>query len=279
MRRTTKVISLLFLGALFTSVASSEMQFLTIGNPGNAPDTRIMSDGTTNYGAVSYIYNIATYEVTNAQWNEFAPGHSSKFLGDTLPVQNVSWNEAAQYCNWLTTGDKFGGAYVFDQGGSFLKIDREAAMDTYGTIFVLPTEDEWHKAAYSKDGNAYQAYATPTDVQPTTTESNYGKTLLNDGPWDATAGVEELHLTHNMMGNVWEWTETSIGAYLVLRGGAYDTQEGSHLSANYRHYIAVPSGEYDNVGFRIATVAVPEPTCLMLLALGGLALNRRKRPA
>ena len=42
-----------------------------VGNPGNAPDTEIMNDDTTGYGAVEYDYRIGTYEVTAGQYTEF----------------------------------------------------------------------------------------------------------------------------------------------------------------------------------------------------------------
>lgn len=264
--------------ALLVCAGSTHAAFLTIPNPGNAADPRIMSDRTTNYGAVSYLYSIAPYAVSNAQWETFSPGHLSKYDGGNKPVQNISWDQAAQYCNWLTSGNKFGGAYLFDQAGTFLSIDRQAALDTYGTIFVIPTEDEWHKAAfYNPQSDSFQLYATPSDTPPVAeTDAMFAQDYPYGGPWSVGAGSQELNGTFNMMGNVWEWTETSIGAYRVLRGGAYDTQNVSHLSASYRHCIAVPTGEYDNVGFRVAMI-IPEPATVALLAAGGLALLRKKR--
>ena len=41
-----------------------DIDFVTIGNIGNAADT-------TGYGAVDYDYYIGKYEVTNSQWNPF----------------------------------------------------------------------------------------------------------------------------------------------------------------------------------------------------------------
>jgi formylglycine-generating enzyme len=42
-----------------------------VGYAGNPPDTQLMNDGTTGYGAVPYNYRIGTYDVTNAQYVEF----------------------------------------------------------------------------------------------------------------------------------------------------------------------------------------------------------------
>ena len=43
------------------------IDIVTVGNPGNAPDTEIMDDGTTGYGSVVYNYQIGKYEVTVGQ--------------------------------------------------------------------------------------------------------------------------------------------------------------------------------------------------------------------
>src|SRR4051812_4468147 len=49
------------------------MDWRTIGNPGNAPDTSVtmITDFTTGYGAVDYSYKIGTYDVNNSQYTEF----------------------------------------------------------------------------------------------------------------------------------------------------------------------------------------------------------------
>jgi formylglycine-generating enzyme len=50
----------------------TNVQLVTIGNPGNAGDTRVMmEDGTSGYGAVPYVYQMGKYEVTNAQYCQF----------------------------------------------------------------------------------------------------------------------------------------------------------------------------------------------------------------
>jgi hypothetical protein len=77
-----------------------------------------------------------------------------------MPTNNVSWYEVAQFCNWLTSGDKSKGVYQFSGNnanpGNFLGINRISAQTTYGKIYAIPTEDEWYKAAYFKpDGSGY----------------------------------------------------------------------------------------------------------------------------
>lgn len=122
-------------------------EWATVGNKGNAADTKVMSDGTTGYGSVSYAYRISKHEVTNAQYIEFlnavaAVGdtyhlyHQSMMIsirggidrtgagtvGDPYvysvkgsdnnwlnrPVNFVSWGSSARFTNWLHNGQPTG---------------------------------------------------------------------------------------------------------------------------------------------------------------------------
>jgi formylglycine-generating enzyme required for sulfatase activity len=49
----------------------ASLETVPVGNPGNAADTEVMSDGTTGYGSVDCTYNIGKYEVTAGQYTEF----------------------------------------------------------------------------------------------------------------------------------------------------------------------------------------------------------------
>ena len=160
------------------------IDFVTIGNPGNGADIRAEAN-PYGCGSVDYTYRIGKYEVINAQWDAFisgagvpsgnpshAYGLAAYFEGANVPTNNVSWYAAAQFCNYLTSGDKSKGAYLFSgdnaDAGDFLGIDRSLAVSTYGIAYVIPTEDEWYKAAYYKpDGSGYSVYANGTDVAPT----------------------------------------------------------------------------------------------------------------
>ncbi len=263
------------------TIRGIDIDFVTIGNASNAPDTQVMTnDGTTGYGAVSSNYRIGKYEVTATQWqtiNTAAGIGDSGYWSGNQPVASISWYEAAQFCNYLTSGNKYSGAYKFDISGNFQEIDRVSSISTYGTTYVIPTEDEWYKAAYFKpNASGYSFYANGTDTVPIAgVQSNYNSVI--GAPWNINTGTQEQNGSFDMMGNVWEWNETLIdGSNRVLRGGSYySSPGGSSLAASYRNHNGVPDYEGYEVGFRVAEI--PEPASMLLLAFGGLAILGRRR--
>jgi len=270
------------------TVRGIDIDFVHIGNVGNVDDTVVMNDGTTGYGAVGYDYWIGKCEVTNAQWNAFVAavgvptgtdggyGNGSTYTGAQQPVNQVSWYEAAQFCNYLTSGDKSEGAYLFNGNnanpGDFLGIDRNVAVLAYDTAYVIPTEDEWYKAAYYT-GSGYSSYANGTDTTPVAgVDSNYDNAIGT--PWNVSTGTQEQNATFDMMGNVWEWNETLVNSsYRVIRGGSGDYTAA--LDSSYRNITHGPYINDSYIGFRVASV--PEPCSMVLLSLGGLALLRKRR--
>jgi sulfatase modifying factor 1 len=285
------IISVVAVGNIASAdnIHGIDIEFVNIGNAGNAADT----GGNVGSGSVGYQYQIGKYEVTNSQWNAFtaiagAPSgnpataydQSSQYPGAQQPASNVSWYEAAQFCNYLTSGDKSKGAYLFsgnnNNAGYLLGINRDAAKTLYGTIYVLPTEAEWYKAAYFKpDGSGYSLYANGTNVAPSTSEAAYSQLPLL-APWDAGDGTMEQNGTFDMMGNVWEWNETFIYSRDdgILGGSSYnsvDTIKSTYRNSGDLH----PYDEFYDAGFRVAII--PEPTTLSLLALGAFLAGRKRR--
>jgi sulfatase modifying factor 1 len=252
------------------TIRGINMDFVTIGNAGNAADT-------TGYGAVVNNYRIGKYEVTATQWQTINTaagiGDSGGWSGNQ-PVADISWYDAAKFCNYLTSGNKYSGAYKFDISGNFLEIDRVSSISTYGTTYVIPTEDEWYKAAYFKpNASGYSLYANGTDTAPIAgVNSNYD--YVNLSPWNITNGTQEQNGTFDMMGNVWEWFETlSYGSNRGIRGGSY-YGDGHGLRSSFQPYDVPYVEYYALIGFRVASV--PEPCSLVLLSIGGLLLRRER---
>jgi hypothetical protein len=262
--------------ALITSLVSAEIvrginiDFVTIGNAGNAADTQVMTtDGTTGYGSVGYNYRIGKYEVTNAQWVAFIAaagipmGNPSNaydigtyYGGDQQPTTCVSWYEGLQFCNYLTSGDKSKGVYRFSGNNAnpdnLIGIDRAAAQAIYGTVYVLPTENEWYKAAYYKpDGSGYTLYANSGGAVC------HGQSEPYLGPWNVGTGAQEQNGTFDMMGNVCEWNENQAHGTGVMRGGGFTgTGEFNVLASTFRGFMG-PFEENFSLGFRVASFPIP----------------------
>ncbi len=275
---------------------SITMDFVTVGDAGNHPDS-------TRYDAVGYDFSIGKYEVTADQWAAVIAadsnvGNAGNWTG-LQPTAGTSWYEAAKFCNWLTSGDASLGVYTFT--GSItnptdVTIDRSGAEATYGTIYYLPTEDEWYKAAYydpNKEGTGvggYWRYPTGSDTVPdgidfqgdTTFDAVFGDGYNQRHPNNVTnSGIASPYGTIGQGGNVWEWNETAIGSHRGCLGGAYAYPSG-YLSC-YTWFHFPPTTESAGIGFRVASnsvAAVPEPGSLLIWAcgsLGAFVLRRRRR--
>jgi formylglycine-generating enzyme required for sulfatase activity len=267
---------------------------------------------TSGYGIVNNDYRMGTYEISNDQWNKFKATYGAVtgspstaynsdpyFTGESVPTNNVSWYEAAQFVNYLNTSTGHQVAYKFTgtQGTSGYALgvwqSGEAgysASNPYrnsNAYYFLPTENEWVKAAYW-NGTNLQTYATIGDTTPTQAGWNYykkGYATNPYGPWAATSGSQELNGTHNMMGNVWEWMESPYctgdylsGSYRGLRGGSYSSDFADYLASYYRNiYNPSLDNVFVGIGFRVASV--PEPATIAVLSLGVLGILRRKRTA
>ena len=256
---------------------------------------------TIGYGIVNNDYRIGKYEITNDQWNKFvningtptgnpsnAYDSSAYFSGTNVPTNRLSWYEAAQFVNWLNTSTGYQVAYKFTEGTYGVWESGDAGYNSDNPYrnsnahYFMPTEDEWVKAGYW-NGTSLQTYASVGDVRPTQSGWNFydNYVFATDprGPWDVGSGSEELNGTFDMMGNVWEWMESSFsessGFRPLVRGGSYSDLRGFiTLRSSYWTSIYAPSDEMSSVGFRVASV--PEPTTLILLSLGAVMVRRKR---
>ncbi|MBC8868157.1 MAG: SUMF1/EgtB/PvdO family nonheme iron enzyme, partial [Planctomycetes bacterium] len=195
---------------------SISMDFVDIGNAGNGPDS-------TTIGSVAYTYRIGKYEVSKNQWDLVVAASAIDLLddpgqwSDDQPVANISWYDAAMFCNWLTSGDVTDGAYTINGSGEVTAIDRDFAVNTHGTVYVIPTEDEWYKAAYHKnDGKTgnYHAYPSDNIISPDgidfagDTQFDFVfKDPYQQGIPNAVNNAGDLspYDTMGQGGNIWEW--------------------------------------------------------------------------
>ena len=116
-------------------------------------------------------------------------------------------------------------------------------------------------------GNNANYYGTPYPIDSPYYTTVWGEFELSDSPYG----------TFDQAGNAREWNEAVINERRGIRGGSvYNYDDSLHASARPQSH-SFPSLEdyFGHFGFRVSQV--PEPTTLPLLALGGLAVMRRKR--
>ena len=180
-------------------------------------------------------YYIAETEVTQAQWRAVMGTNPSYFTGDDRPVEQVSWDDAQEFCRRLSqlTGKKY----------------------------ALPTEAQWEYAA--RGGNKSKGYKYSGSY------SIDGVAWYDNNSSNTTHSVKqkqpnELGL-YDMSGNVYEWcsdwygsyssssqtnpTGPSSGSFRVFRGGSWDYCARS-CRVSYRFNIN-PSYRINGIGFRL----------------------------
>ena len=288
-----------------------QMEFVTIGNPGNAADTT----GAPNLaGSVGYTYGIGKFEVSEDMIEKFNASQSLQITKDTRgsnkPATSVSWNEAARFVNWLNTSTGSAAAYKFTTGGVDDNIALWTAADTldydaanpYRSMrakYFLPSYNEWYKAAYYNPSNStYYDFPNGSNTAPTPVASGtlantavYGQTF-GVGPADVTqAGGLSPYGVMGLGGNAYEWEESSydlsnsnVSPVRAIRGGVWYGGDWNLSTLGRYRSFDIPPNDFAAVGFRVASLPssspVPEPSMMLIgtaFGLGGLIATRRMK--
>jgi formylglycine-generating enzyme required for sulfatase activity len=210
---------------------------------------------------------ISKYLVTQGQYESIMGNNPSYFKGEKLPVESVSWYDAAEFCNRLSAEfNSLKGEQRYIGTGESLK------EDTTKKGFRLPTENEWVYAAKHcrKDGTETTEFAGTNAEKELKNYAwyyeNSGDKELDDAKWDGklltknnckthevgtTKKADELNI-HDMSGNVWEWCENwydKEGSDRVLRGGGWGINAKA-CRVSYRGSFT-PGDRYSGIGFRV----------------------------
>ncbi|MFF6995423.1 formylglycine-generating enzyme family protein [Streptomyces sp. NPDC008313] len=185
-------------------------------------------------------YQLATYPVTQAWYEDVTGECPSTARGDRLPVEGVSWRDAARFCNALSRREGLTPAYHLDADGE------DIAWDATADGYRLPAEAEWEHAC--RAGTTGPRYGDLDEIawyRGNSQESVHEVGGMRANPWGL----------HDMLGNVWEWCwdlydAEVYGSYRVLRGGGwFDEHWSCRASVRRRSH---PTFRVDDVGFRIA---------------------------
>lgn len=282
--------STLFADTFGSGENALEIEFVTVGSPGNADNVPIRQGFPPEIGGVDEVYRIGKYEVPHSAVvaaNELGGlAISLSAREPQQPASGISWLEAARFTNWLNVDAGYPEAYKFSDSGESefwvpgdIGFDPENLLRNSRAFYFLPTVDEWYKAgAYDPIAKRYYRYATGSDIRPTAVSSGTDPGTVvsdfQDNPADITlAGGESPYGTVGQTGNIGEWLESASLVDPANRFIASDFYAGSfseiaRLSTTSRIDIGGASD-----GIRVASRFVPEPHSILLLSYLSLMIS------
>ncbi len=194
------------------------------------------SDSKPQHKVYTDAYYIGKFEVNQKEWNKIMSYNPSRFKGDDLPVDYVSWDDVQD----------------------FLKILREKSKKNYD----LPTEAEWEKASRADSLTRYCFGDDPKDLD------DYAWYYNNSGIQPHPVGKKKPNNwgIYDMYGNILEWCSDwydekyysasqyknpdgpAAGTLHILRGGSWLNYQPSANS--YSRVRLIPKIKLNDVGFR-----------------------------
>jgi len=182
-------------------------------------------DETPHEVTLTQPFRMGVHEVTQAQYEQVMGVNPSHFKDADNPVEEVSWEDAVEFCR---------------------KLGELPAEKAAGNVYRLPTEAEWEYACRAG----------------TTTKYSFGddESDLGDYAWYGGNSGDKAHPVggkkpnawglYDMHGNVFEWCQDSRQDDRMLRGGGWAFAAKSCQSARRRWSLSVyPSIDY---GFRVS---------------------------
>jgi formylglycine-generating enzyme required for sulfatase activity len=193
---------------------------------------------------------IGKFEVTQEQYQQIMGRNPSNFKGAKRPVEQVSWNDAVEFCKKLS--------------------------QKTGRKYRLPSEAEWEYACRAGTTTPFHFGETITtelaNYDPSQTYANEPKGQYRQQTTDVGSFPPNAFGLYDMHGNVWEWCqdnwhESYKGApsdgsawidndnqYPILRGGSWFYNPEYCRSAS-RNYYYTRDNLYYGIGFRIVCAA------------------------
>lgn len=240
-----------------------------MGSPDNEPWRG--QDETQHSVTVSDFY-MDSFELTQEDYQAVTGQSPSNFTGEKLPVENISWLDAINYCNARSQQEGLTPAYTVS--GDTVSWDRAA------NGYRLPTEAEWE---YACRAGTTTPFNTETSISaeesnywgsyPYLIEDNYfsqGNLETQPGVYrNTTVEVDSFSPNawglYNMHGNVGEWVWDFYGDYdtnsptdptgpesgtrRVYRGGGWN-DFAKNLRSAYRAAASAESASF-NIGIRL----------------------------
>ena len=169
------------------------------------------------------------YEVTQAQYQAVTGENPSEFKVPNLPVTNVSWDEAREFCRKLTERERAAGRISENQE------------------YRLPTVAEWQHAC--RAGTTTKFYTGDSEEDLARAAWYKG----NSGGRPCPVGLKEPNAFGlcDMHGNVGEWIHNNSAWHLFLGGTYFNSAEDEFKRCQVPVELGSFGYRYANVGFRV----------------------------
>jgi formylglycine-generating enzyme required for sulfatase activity len=229
-----------------------------MGSPINEPGR--FSNELQRQVTISTFY-MGKYELTQREYQELMGFNPSYFKGPDLPVEQISWYAAINYCNKRSESEGLIPAYTID--GQIIIWNHSA------NGYRLPTEAEWE---YACRAGTTTTFYTGENIR--TSEANYdGSRPYNNSsrgefrrrPLPVGSFKPNSFGLYDMHGNIGEWcwdwnveyqpesatdpAGAASGYYRVFRGGSWNHSAENLRSA--RRNGNTPSAQGYYLGFRV----------------------------
>jgi len=233
-----------------------------------------LSDEVQHLVSVPSFY-IAKYAVTQELFFSVEKKSPSSYKGNNVPVVEVSWYDAIEFCNSLSKQLGLDPYYEIDKNAidpsneyNYDDIKWTVLRNFESNGLRLPTEAEWEFAARGgvEGVKEYQVYAGGMQIDDLAWFGYFVDGSCKDaGPQSVGSKLANRFGIYDMCGNVEEWCfdwydsydlqaiHNPIGApygrYRVLRGGSWN--DDATVCRSAKRSISAPSGKGFSIGFRL----------------------------
>lgn len=235
------------------------------------------SESNTREFELTRAFYLGTHEIRRKEFAQFATSLNVDASNENLPITEISWAEAARFCNWLSGQENLEPVYVFHGNG-------EISTNIHALGFRLPTEAEWEAATQIDVGRnvVIGIYPWGNGTTPRTGSGNYSgresrqdlHSFLTDH-LDNHSGVapvgsyrQNVNGFHDLGGNVAEWVQDfyesksyglnqelrdplgpQSGLDRLVKGASFRTHDLKEMYVNARRVVGLKD---ETVGFRVA---------------------------